>query len=1051
MTQQDCYRGNLAAVSLVTDAPGEYVVKVRPQGETVTGDYQISLAEFREENPDDRHRIAAYALVIEARRLAGLESAASLQAAIKKYEMASNAWEIIGDRRELASTLRSMGVLYHSLGLPKDALRAYQQAQKISQSLNDLESEAEAFDGIGYSYLTMGNNDQAWDNCLKALEMNRQSGNRRGIAQSLNDLGEIRYDSSKLQQSLNYYQQAIALWRELADDQGQARTLLNFGYTYSDLGEPGKALEFDHQALTFWKAINSNRGQALTLTAIGRLKSRLGENEEAIRYFNQAMPLARLVGDQTEEARILNGLGFVQESLGQPKKAIEYYNQALRLFQAVSYRNGEATTYHEIGRAYYSLGDMRHSLDYFQQCYEMSLSLSDKRMQSYALRGMGMVYDNEGNKTKALEAYQEALPIFKKEKDRRGEAVTRNLIGRIYHSQGRFQAAIEHYKQALALNQAAEDRNRESLTLYNLACAERDRGQLAAALSQIETSLKIVESLRTKVASRELRTSYFATIQQYYQLDIDLLMQSQKQTSTNQFWAKALEVNERGRARSFLDLLGENRIDVQGNAESALVQHLRRLQTELGARIESRIQLLSDNAPQNEVAEVTREIEALTDERRGIEAQIRLANPHYAALTQPQPLSAWEIQQLLNRETVLLEYSLGDKRSYVWVVTPTEVKAYELAERARIEQVAQEVYRILAPDDSAPVQLDKQRVELFREKATQLSQLILAPFAEELGQKRLVVVADGILQYIPFSVLPKPDGGRLNDSKISVGKSAAETHAAVPLITDHEIVNLPSASTLAVLRHETAERKKAPKTVAVLADPVFDAEDMRLISLNRQKDFRLANQNLALALSAGLSLKRGEGFKRLHGTLREAEAIEELTSSAERLVAKDFDANLALATSPELSRYQIIHFATHGVLDRNTPEYSALVFSLFDRNGRPQPGHLRLQQVYNLNLPAELIVLSACDTGLGKEFKGEGLVGLTRGFMYAGAPRVMASLWKVDDEPTAMLMRHFYRHLLKGRKSPAAALRAAQVALSEDPEWNAPFYWGSFVLQGEWQ
>lgn len=1047
--EQDCPRNTPTPISFIADVAGEYVVKVQPlKEEFVAGDCKISLANLREEKPDDRHRITAENLMLEGTRLSGLESPVALRSAIKMYEQAANAWNAAGDQREQASTFRAIAELFHKLGQPQEALAYSQNAQRISQALNDVDAEAEALNSIGYAYLTLGETDNAWKNCYRALELSRCTGNHRVEAESLNDLGEVLYGFSKLQQSIGYYQEAITIWRELADDLGQARTLLNFGYTYSDLGEPNKALEFDRQALTYWKAANNKRGQALTLTALGRLNSRLGESQEAIRYFNQAMPLARLVGDQTEEARILNGLGFVQESLGEQQKAIEYYNLALCLFQAVSYPNGEASTYFEIGRAYFSLADLQHAFEFFQRSYVMCQSVSDKRLESYALRGMGLVYDEQGNKPKALEAYRKALPIYQKEKDRRGEALTQNSIGHIYQQQGKLQVAIECYKKALALNQAAGDRNRESQTLYNLACAERDRGQFAVARSMIQNALEIVESLRTKVASRDLRTSYFATIQQYYQLDVDLLMQSQKQGTTNNWASQALEVNERARARSLLDLLGESRIDVGKGTDAALVQRLRAVQQELAARSERNIQLLSAKASLEEIAAINREISALTEERDKLEAQIRLTHPHYAALTQPQPLSAQEIQQLLTSEVLLLELSLGDKRSYVWAVTPTEVKGYELAGRAQIERAAEELYRVMAPDDDAPLQLDQQRAELFWKKAEALSELILAPVANELGQKRLVIVADGILLYIPFSVLPKP--GAKGATSLKRGAERQTETRPIPLVVEHEIVNLPSASTLAVLRREAAGRKEAPKMIAVLADPVFDANDWRLLSLHAQPTPVAANGD-TLSQLLERRLKRGGILKRLRGTLGEAKAIEDLTAPSDRLIAVGFDANLRQATSPELGQFRIIHFATHGLLNSDNPSLSSLVFSLFDKEGNRQDGNLRLQDIYNLRLPAELVVLSACETGLGKEFKGEGLIGLTRGFMYAGAPRVMASLWKVDDEPTAKLMRYFYEHLLKEKMSPAAALRAAQLTLSQDAEWSAPYHWGSFVLQGEWK
>jgi CHAT domain-containing protein len=338
---------------------------------------------------------------------------------------------------------------------------------------------------------------------------------------------------------------------------------------------------------------------------------------------------------------------------------------------------------------------------------------------------------------------------------------------------------------------------------------------------------------------------------------------------------------------------------------------------------------------------------------------------------------------------------------------------------------------------------------------------LLKPVADQLGNKRLLVVADGVLQYIPFAALPIPERGRGGDKRtreIRNPQSAIRNPQFVPLIVEHEIVNLPSASTLAVLRRETAGRRPAPKAVAALADPVFETDDMRVLAATGKvkgaPDKQASNEasaSLPLPLARLRGMKRDGGFGRLPATLNEARAIEEVTIESERLIAKGFDASRARATDPALGQYRIIHFATHGVLDRDNPELSAIVLSLVDRQGRPQDGYLRLHDIYNLNLPAELVVLSACDTGLGKEFKGEGLIGLTRGFMYAGAARVMASLWKVEDEPTAKLMRHFYRHMLKDGLPPAAALRQAQIALWQDAEWRAPYFWAAFVIQGEWR
>ncbi len=283
------------------------------------------------------------------------------------------------------------------------------------------------------------------------------------------------------------------------------------------------------------------------------------------------------------------------------------------------------------------------------------------------------------------------------------------------------------------------------------------------------------------------------------------------------------------------------------------------------------------------------------------------------------------------------------------------------------------------------------------------------------------------------------------------------------LIHDHEIVYEPSASVLALQRNELANRKPARYAVAVLANPVFDRDDPRVKSagLRGAQNGSLPNDLpagvTAQSLNASGDVSRAlediglNRFPPLRSSELEAESIMSVAPKGEVLAALNFKASRATATSPALSQYRIIHFATHGVVDFENPDLSGVVLSMVDEKGQPQDGYLRLHDIYNLSLPADLIVLSACETGVGRELKGEGLIALTRGFMYAGAARVVASLWKVDDVATAELMTEFYKQMFGGGLTPAAALRAAQLKLSHQPRWRAPYYWAGFVLQGEWK
>jgi CHAT domain-containing protein len=340
--------------------------------------------------------------------------------------------------------------------------------------------------------------------------------------------------------------------------------------------------------------------------------------------------------------------------------------------------------------------------------------------------------------------------------------------------------------------------------------------------------------------------------------------------------------------------------------------------------------------------------------------------------------------------------------------------------------------------------------------------MLLAPVAEQLGTKRLVIVADGALQYVPFAALPAPSAtASLVTGHLPLAGKDAKGKGLMtkdnPLILEHEIVNLPSASTLAVMRRELKGRASAPKLVAVLADPVFDINDVRLrraakeITGSEKTIDNDVNSKLVRSIKE-TGLANGEWpLPRLLGTRREATAILALAPESKRRRALDFEANRDVVTGSDIGQYQIIHFATHGLLNSRNPELSGIVLSLVDSQGRAQDGFLRLHEIYNLRLSAELVVLSACQTGLGKEIRGEGLIGLTRGFMYAGARRLVTSLWQVDDKATSELMMRFYRGMFERKLTAAAALRAAQIEMWQQKDWQSPYYWASFALQGEWR
>ncbi|MFN6452031.1 MAG: CHAT domain-containing protein [Nostoc sp. EfeVER01] len=956
--------------------------------------------------------------------------------------------------RAAAERFTQEGMQLYQQGTGESLRRAigkWQEALKLWQQLDDKGWEANILFGIGKVYSDLGEKQEALKYYNQALPIFRAVENREMEATTLNNIGGVYSDLGEKQEALKYYNQALPIYRAVEDKGGEANTLNNIGSVYSNLGEKQEALKYYNQALPIRRAVEDKGGEATTLSNIGSVYDSLGEKQEALKYYNQALPMRRAVEDKGGEATTLNNIGSVYHSLGENQEALKYYNQALPILRAVDDRGGEANTLNNIGRVYDDLGEKQEALKYYNQALPILRAVEDRGGEANTLNNIGLVHDSLGEKQEALKYLNQALPIRRAVDDRGGEAITLNNIGGVYSDLGENQEALKYYNQALPILRAVEYKRGEATTLVNMAALERDRGNFQQAQTHIQAAIEIVEDLRTKIASQELRTSYFATVQGYYRLYIDLLMQLHKKDPSKGYDALALHISERSRARILLELLTEANAKIRTGVDPKLLAEEQNLQQKLDAREQLR-QELPNQAPTTVIQKLEKEIADLRSQYRELQTKIRTSSPKYAALKYPEPLKLAQIQQQLDSDTLLLQYSLGKERSYLWAVTPNSLDTYELPGSEQIEKATnnfrQSLVVVTNPKDTIKA-------------ATQLSQIILAPVAKKLGKKRLVIVADGALQNIPFAALTdlNPQAASLPEKKGEQNKlpspNGGRRFNYQPLLINHEIVNLSSASTIAILRQETKGRKAAPKALAILADPVFTA-DVRVTG-KPDKDSSTPELNLQRSALERSALERSaknlnrNGWKRLDGTRQEAEAILRLVSPKDSLQAFDFDANYNWVTNPQLSQYRIIHFATHGFANTSNPELSGIVLSLVDKQGKPQRGYLRLNDIFNLNLPAELVVLSACETGLGKEVQGEGLVGLTRGLMYAGSQRLVVSLWKVNDEGTKELMSEFYRQMWQQGKSPIAALRDAQLYLWQQKDWQDPRYWAAFTLQGEWR
>ena len=886
----------------------------------------------------------------------------------------------------------------------REAIEKLKQALALLQSNEARDRQAIMLNMLAVAYYNSGEIQTAVVHFRRALPLFQAEGDRLTEAKILNYLGGASDISGDLQAALRYYDQALQILRAEKNQALEAVLLNNIGKIYFDFADWEKALEYYSRALHLFGTLNNQRSAANTLRNIGSVYVNLGDPNKGVEFHQQALGLQRTVADKAGEALTLTLMGFAQERLDNPQQALEYYTQALQLQRATGDRRWEAITLGRIGSTYSTIGDQQKALEYNQQSLELIRKVGERRYEAMALGNIGDAYALSGQPQKGKEYYDQALTLF------------RNL----------------------------DDRNSMARMLQGLARVERGMNNLNDARSRMEGALSEIEKVRSRIGSQQSRASYLATLQSAYTFYIDLLMQMHRLNPAEGHDAEALQVSERARTRSLLEMLTEARVNIRAGVDAALLEREHSLIQLLNAKAQRQIQLLGQKNTAVQLAALSKEISELEDQYQQVQVAIRKSSPGYASLTQPQPLGLKEIQTQLDQGTILLEYSLGEERSYVWAVTRNSLKTYELPKREQIEKAARLVYDLLtARSQSKAAETSPQKQARIAETDSQLlnaskelSQMVLGPIGPELGAERLVIVADGSLQYVPFAALPVP-------AKSSVSR----------LIQDHEIVSLPSASALAIQRQGLRNRKPAPNAVAVIADPVFSATDERLGARTKTiaPKQAQANESANTRIIEHLADDSGLIIRRLKFTRQEADQILAEAPRGKNFRAIDFKANRAAATGGELSKYRYVHFATHGYIDSERPDLSAIVLSLVDEYGRPQDGFLHAREIYNLNLPAELVVLSACETGLGKEIKGEGLVGLTRGFMYAGARRVVVSLWNVNDKATAELMARFYRGMLREDKTPAAALRTAQMEMSRQRQWRSPYYWAAFVLQGEWK
>ncbi|HEV7680654.1 MAG TPA: CHAT domain-containing tetratricopeptide repeat protein [Pyrinomonadaceae bacterium] len=970
-------------------------------------------------------------IIEEDFRVAGVSER---QQAVETLSARVDEFRNAGQLVEAARTLNRVGRFQIRLFVQEEAIATFQKALQLLDQQPDIETRIDSLNGIASGYGGLGNCELAEPQATQALTLSKQNNYVAGQAEALLLLSDCQNHSDHAL-AVRTALGSLELWRSIARKRGMAEAHLSIGLyqmAQNDLTESAESLQ---AALSLYRELNAADRQASILIYLGFMEFRKGAWQDSMAYYTQARSMIDEKAEPIKMGQLTAGLAEAFLESGLPDVALAKFREALGYYRLTKNHRSVMTMNWSIGKSLYLAGRYQEALDSLQSALQDSEASKDPMLIAFCHDFLGRTYSSLGNYAAALTHFQLALDGYLGTKNTMEAARIRALIGQVYEQQGKFDKAGNYYEVALETFRRQSDAVNESATLYATGRLELKRNKLDLAEDYLRQSIDVTENIRRVSQSSDLTAAVSATVHERYETYIECLMRKHVASPLGGFDKKAFETSEFARARSLSELLRATQTNLMPGLDPQLAGEEKSLRQMLRVKEDSRVALLGRDYQKEELEALTNQLSDLESKYKQVTDTIRNRYPAYDQLSRP---AAWDLNRIRQEviaddQTVLLEFSLGAARSYVWTITRDSISSYELPSEGRINAAAEKLYGLLT------TAADAQTERALDQASRELSQLILSPVAAALNKPRVIVVADGALNYVPFQLLPAPN---------AVGE---------PLVANYEVINIPSASILGQLRLETRQRRAAPKILAAFGDPVFASNyaqrktsdagaDSARVQVSENDRWPHALRDIEMT---GDAVDRSS-LQPLFYAARELASLRALAGT-ETLMFSGFDATPENLKQADLTKFAILHFATHGVLDPKRPENSGLFLSMVDRQGKAQNGFVSLQDIYGLHAPVDLVVLSACRTGLGKDVRGEGLIGLTRGFMYAGASSVLASLWKVDDEATSELMKRFYINMLQLHMPPASALRAAQNSIRQEPQWRAPYFWAAFTLQGEYR
>ena len=914
-------------------------------------------------------------------------------AALEHYQNSLALHEKLGDRRQIGNRLGQIANVYSDRSDYPTALAYFDQALEIRKEIDDKRGMAADYNNTGLVYYEMGDYNQALERYQKALELNRAIDNKRSVGKNLANIANIHISLGNYPQAIQTYSEALPIRRELGDRKGEGNDLGNLGIVYLNLGEYTKASSHFQQALSIHRELGYREGEAYQLGRIADLYGLKGDYVEAIRFYQKALQIHHDIGHARGEAYWLEAIGQTYFAVGDYERALDNLQTALDLHKSINDLPGEAATLNDMGRTYLEIDQVQKAKQYFDQALEMHRSLGEQAGECHVLGNLGYTHSLSGDSVSAVDNWNQAIHLADKIGERRLQGWLQRQLGDFYRQHNETEKAAKAYEQGLAITEGLEDLDLRWELYFGQGRLREHHGDYERAYYSYRAAINDIESIRAKSSIEEFKSGIMHNRFEAYEAIINVLLQMGR-------LQEAFEYSERARARSLLDQIGNGAIDPGDVGSQEIIAKERALR----AKIEALRSLLSEEEIAARFRDTTQDnfrdnLRKAQEEYQGVLIDLKLQNPEYSSLVTVEPFPASEIQQLLNEECVLLEYFVSDDQTRVFVLSKDTLNVLTVPEGKNSLRGKIKLFQGTAVENIDDTKLSESH---WIKPLHGLYNILIEPVLKKgllNDKKHLIIVPQGLLHYVPFHALVS----QIEDSY----KNSIQPHY---LIEDYFISYTPSASVLKYCREKTSGHISKMLLLAPKIDALpFSKQEVTQISrmFKDESEYRLG---------------------------------ENASETLVKQKSKD---------------YGRLHFATTAHFNKSNPLFSRLDLAPSEHDD----GKLDVYETFALDLNANLVTLSACQTALGSGYtallpQGDDFVSLTRAFLYAGTPSVVASLWEVYDTSTASFMHRFYQYLQTTNKVEALAQTQRDMIsgnLAADKTYTHPYFWAPFVLIGDWK